>query len=186
MLTSDACPPPADTTATPDVIALIAGLLREQMGFPLQPPRVFIYNENWKLPQTTVMFLLVSLLNAQIYGAGSGYAIDATGENLMNQQQLARANIVTVDALSESTEARLRLPEVFFALQGDASERLAERYNLSIFRPTDFVDLSGLEASRRLNRFQTQFSVFQSTGQSRQVPSMTAKKPFVGKFLIQP
>ena len=39
------------------------------------------------------------------------------------------------------------------------------------------MDLSEIEGPRRMNRFQTQFTVFEGYGQVRPVPSMTTSGP---------
>ena len=170
-----------------DILATIAALLRSELGLPETPPRVFIYNGNWPLSKETWMFLVVGLLHAPTVGFGQGYATDPTaaGAPLVEQRILEQSMIVTVDAFSVSTEARVRLPEIMFALQGDAAQRLSEQACLSIFQPSDFVDLSGLEASRRLNRYQTQFAVFQGTGSTRPVPSMQVQTKPYPKILVQ-
>ncbi len=170
---------------SPTLPALIAELLRDQLGIPRTPPRVFVYNTNWDIPKITSMFLSVAILGEDNYGAGSGYGLDGTTHDLIETQQLAQSFTITVDAFSANTEARRRLPEIFFALTGDAAERLMESNNLRIFRPQPFQDLSQLEASRRLNRFQTQFAVYQSAGASRPVPYMQVAKKPVGKLLIE-
>lgn len=174
---TDQCPP--------DVIALIAALLRDELGMPEDPPRVFIYNQNFNLPKATWMFLVVGLLDVDPFGAGQGYAIGADGETLVERSIVSNSWMVTVDALSVSVEARVRLPEITMALTGDASERLMERANLRIFRPSRFVDLSGLEASRRLNRFQTQFAVFSGSGRTKPVPYMQFPAGTNPKLLVQ-
>lgn len=173
------------STETNDVPALIAGLLRDQLGLPKTPPRVFIYNTNWNIPKATWMFLLVSLLDAPVYGAGSGYGLDPVTHELTETQEMARSFLVTVDAFSQSTEARERLPEIFFALTGDAAERLSEQKGLRIFRPEQWHDLSQVEASRRLNRWQTQFSVYQSSGRRGPVPYMQVARRPIAPILVQ-
>ena len=166
-------------------VALIAKLIQTQLGIPDDPPRVFTYNTNWDIPSTNDMFVLVSILTDDDFGAGQTYLADPT-YGLVEQQLLERATIYTVDLFSVSTEARDRRQEVLFALQGDAAERLMESKSLRIFRPSPFVDISAVEASRRLNRWQTQFAVFEGYGCTRRVPyfNMPASSP--AELLVNP
>jgi hypothetical protein len=173
---------PAEPPTVPDTIALLAGLLRRELCLPELPPRVFVYNTNWDIPATNDLFLVISMLRDENFGGGQGYSYDPVSQELVENQVVARATTYTVDAFSVTTEARRRRHEIFFALQGDAAERLCERHSLSIFRPTNFIDLSYLEASRRLNRYQTQFEVFEGFGLAKPVPILTP--PFKPKLLI--
>lgn len=181
-------PPFPDAPVVPvsaDLPALIAKLIETELGFSSASKRVMVYNQRWNIPQTDDLFIVVGVLNEDNFGAGSGYRYDPVAEQLNNVQILEQSITLTIDAFSKSTEARRRLQEIFFALDGDAAQRLSEQYSLRINRPTAFLDLSHLEASAMLNRFQTQVAVFQGTGQSKAVPSMIPAKPLI-KTRIQP
>lgn len=169
-----------------NIDALIAGLIRDELGLPQNPPQVVTYNSNLEVPANTRIYVVVGYLVKDNYGEGSGYANSPDGTELLNNQQVASANIVTVDAFSVSGEAWDRLNEITMALTGDSAERLAEQNSLQIYRPTDWSDLSAVEASRRLNRYQCQFAVYQSASRSRPVPFMEPKEPFIGKLLVNP
>ena len=169
---------------TPDTPALLAELIREQLRLPKTPQRVFVYNAPWPLPKTTDLYIVIGILADDDFGGGVIEKIDPATQQLVEQQTIERATTYTVDVFSVSTEARRRRHEIHFALQGDAAQRLSEAHNLLIFRPTAFVDLSEVEASRRLNRFQTQFQVFEGFGQTRPIPSMTPQLPI--QTTIQP
>jgi hypothetical protein len=172
----------AEPQTVPDTIALLATLLREELRLPKLPPRVLVYNTNWDIPQTNDLFLVIGILTDDNFGEGQGYSYDPLSQNLVENQIVARSTTYTVDAFSVTTEARRRRHEILFALQGDAAQRLSERHSLRIFRPTPFVDLSHLEASRRLNRYQTQFAVFEGFGLAKSVPIFTP--PFKPEILI--
>jgi hypothetical protein len=155
-----------------DTIAALAELLRCELRLPEEPPHVFVYNGAWNLPELDDMYLYIGILRDDVFAAGQNYANDPVAEQLVEQQRISRSTTYTVDLFSVSTEARRRRFDVTFALQGDAAERLSEARCLRIFRPSNFTDLSDIEASRRLNRFQCQFDVFESAGQTRSVPFM--------------
>ena len=158
----------------PDTMALLADLLRSEMGFPTDPkdPRVVIYNTNWDVPNTSHLYVVLGVLSDDEFGGGLSYVNDPVTGVLNSQQVLERNTTYTVDLVSVTDEARRRRQEVFFSLQGDAAERLSGTYSFRIFRPTPFIDLSQIEASRRLNRWQTQFQVYQGFAQTKAVPSM--------------
>jgi hypothetical protein len=162
-----------EVITTPDTPALIAELIRAQMHLSQDPPRVFVYNSAWPLPDTNDLFVVVGILADDDFGAGLNYAVNPATGDMTAQQVLERTTTYTVDVFSVTTEARRRRHEVHFALQGDAAQVLSEAHGLRIFRPSNFIDLSEIEASRRMNRFQTQFQVFEGFSQTRPVASMT-------------
>jgi hypothetical protein len=178
----------ATQTTCVDILPIIGTFLRDQLGLPINPPRVFVYNDNWDIPRTDDMFVVVGELGADNYGQGNGYfpgVKDQEGQQpVMERSIVQQSVIVTVDLWSVSREARLRCPEVIALLQGDAAERLMDQYSIRIFRPDAFRDISKVEASRRLNRFTTHFAVFNGSGFSREVPSMTPTLPV--KITVQP
>ena len=162
---------------TADTPALLAELIREQMGIPSKPVRVLVYNSAWELPAVDDLFVIVGVQSDDNFGSTDSLVQDPVTGALNNQQGLERATVYTVDLLSVTTEARRRRHEVIFALQGEAAQSLSEQYGLRIFRPSQFMDLSEIEGPRRMNRFQTQFTVFEGYGQVRPVPSMTTSGP---------
>ena len=154
------------------------------MPVPATPPRVFIYNSDWTIPKTTDMFLVVGVLNDDPFGQGQGYKSDPVGGGLLETNIVENLLTLTIDAFSVTRESFRRLPEITMALTGDAAERLMECRSLRIFRPGPFRDLSALEASRRLNRYQCTVDVIEGHGAQRTVPYFT--KPAIKALLVQP
>ena len=167
-----------------DTVQEIAGLLREQLCIPANPPRVFIYNSDWTIPKTTDMFLVVGVLTGDPFGQGQGYKSDPVTGGLLETNIVENLLTLTIDAFSVTRESFRRQSEIAMALTGDAAERLMERLSIRIFRPSAFRDLSALEASRRLNRYQRTVDVIEGFGAQRQVPYFTT--PARKALLVQP
>ena len=168
----------SEVQANVDTIEVLARLLRSELGFPDTPPRVFVYNTTWNIPSEEWMFLVIGMLHDRTIGHSLRYDYSVENE-LVENQATSRLTRFTVDVFSVNYEARRRYPEILFALQGQAAEQVSEKYNFRIGRPTDFLDLSHLEASRRLNRFQTEFTVTEASVRRRNVD-------YFDKFSITP
>ena len=68
---------------------------------------------------------------------------------------------LSIDILSANSEARTRKEEIAMALNSTYSQQQQELYSIKISNlPNSFIDLSGVEASRRLNRYNISFNVF--------------------------
>ena len=107
---------------TADTPALLAELIREQMGIQSKPVRVLVYNSAWELPAVDDLFVIVGVQSDDNFGSTDSLVQDPVTGALNNQQGLERATVYTVDLLSVTTEARRRRHEVIFALQGEAAQ----------------------------------------------------------------
>lgn len=152
-------------------------LLRSELGFPEDPPRIFIYDTNWDIPPQEWMFVVIAVLAGRRFAGSLRYDTQVPG--LDEYQTVSRQTRFTVDVFSVNSEALDRLDDIYFALRGTAAEQVQEKYGFKIGRPTDFVDLSALEASRRLKRYQCEFSVLRTSSRKRSVG-------YFDKFTIPP
>ena len=161
-------PPPEPT----ETIAILAELIRTYFGFDRTPPRVVIYNSGWLIPEIPGLFIELSIISDKEYAAGLTYADPPDGSPPgLNEEQTSNQQVLyAIDLFSKNSEARSRRNEVRFALQGTIAEMAMERHAIRIGRPTAFQDISQVEASRRLNRWQALFNVLDKSSSCRPIP----------------
>jgi hypothetical protein len=151
----------------PETIVVLADLFQQQLDLPAD--RVFIYNQKWKIPPDDDIFIVVSLLTMKPYGSYRRQAddplfglIEVIGTNLQETY--------TVDIFSRNGMARVRRLELLFALQSTQAQQLSEDNSFRLATvPPVFVDLSGLEGSAILNRYQLTFSLLRAEERKRAI-----------------
>lgn len=157
-------PVAADTTssAAPATQSLIAGLLRSFMN--LSTMQVVVYNQKWKIPADDRLFITVSSVGpVKQYGATVDLHDNADGSALQEDVAIASREMLAVDIYSKSQEAANRKEEIMMALASTAAQQLCEQWALKIARiPMTFVDLSSVEGTARLNRYQVTFAVLRT------------------------
>lgn len=152
-----------------ETIAVLAELMRVQLGFAHQPPRIFIYNSGWKIPTQDWLFLELACLTDREYGASLKYDPNDPVNGLDEIQTSNQQVLYSIDLFSRNTEARARRQEVRFALQGTVAEQAMEKHGIRIGRPTQFQDISHVEGGSRLNRWTAQFNVLEAASSVRPV-----------------
>lgn len=177
---------PTDTTtaAAASTQSLICGLLRAYMA--LETEQVVVYNQKWKIPADTRLYISVSSLGPQKqYGATVEYRDNDDQSALVEDVATASREMIGVDIYSRGQDALNRKEEVMMALASTAAQQLCERYAIKIARiPLTFVDASGLESTARLNRFHLSFAVLRTRTRSSVVQFYdTFPKP---KLVIEP
>jgi hypothetical protein len=124
----------------------------------LADDRVLLYNTKWNLPQDDGMFIVLSIVGSQVIATGKQHVHDAQG--LLEVQETILSDEIAVDVFSKAYEARDRRHEVIWALNSDTMQRACEVDALKVSDfPTDFRDLSFLEANARINRYHLTFRV---------------------------
>jgi len=112
--------------------------------------RIVIYNQNWKAPKDRNIFIVVSTGNSQIIGETEYYDSD-------NDKMISKINLYTkyqVELTSYNEEAKQKRHEIFMAIKSTYSLQQQEKYNISIFRGGDILDLSAVDGNSSLHRFQ--------------------------------
>lgn len=148
-------------TATPETIKLLADLIQSQMS--LKDDEVLLYNEKFKLPPEKGLRVAIQIVGDRPFGVNSKHRDPGTGLDLEEVITLNQQEVVQVDVYSYDSTARLRRIEVIYALCCDEAQRLQEKYGFQIGRiPPNFVDVSEVEASKRLNRYALTFNVLRA------------------------
>lgn len=131
-------------------ILVIADILANQMS--LDPGRIFIYNQDYLMPQDKGLFIVIQFNSSTPYAVNNRFAInsDIPSENMYLQSK----EEYTINVLSKDSSARLRKEEVIFALNSNYSQSLQEQYQFKIGNiPFSFLNISELEGAGMLNRF---------------------------------
>ena len=150
-----------------DPLKLLRALLVTELN--VAADRVFVYNSKWNIPADDGLFVLVSFLRGKPYSTGRWY--EDTADGLKEIQEMAVQETYTIDLFSRSAEARDRRNDVLFALNSTAAQQMCETYSMKIGDlPTAFNDLSHIEASARLNRYQLTFNVLRIERRERVAP----------------
>lgn len=175
---------PDPTQTAPATQSLIVGLLRGFMELDTQ--QVVVYNQKWKIPADDRLFITVSSMGPEKqYGATVDLHDSADGKALQEDIAIASREMIGVDIYSKSQAAVNRKEEVMMALASTACQQLCEQWALKIARiPMTFVDLSAVEGTARLNRFQLTFAVLRTRTKSSLVQFYDQfQKP---KLVIEP
>lgn len=129
-------------------VKILCDIIKNIMG--LTDQQIFIYNQNFKIPETSGLFVVVQYNTSQIY-ANNNEFLDATQEELLTTQT---REDYTINVMSKDDTARTRKEEVILALNSNYSKNQQELYQFKIGRITgSFTNVSELEGAAVINRF---------------------------------
>lgn len=160
-------PPTAETTVGPEAPAtqsILCGFFRAYMG--LKTEQAVVYNQKWKIPNDDRLYLVVASVGPQrAYSASSTTRVVGEGVNeaLVEDVAVGSREILSIDIYSKGQAAVNRKEEILTGLASIQMQQLCERYALKVARiPLTFADLSHVEGTARLNRFQISFAVLRT------------------------
>lgn len=153
---------PSVSTATPETALLLAQLIQSEME--LDDGIVTIYNQKRRLQPAKAGFNIdVAIIGDKPFGVNSRFADPGSTTDLDETVTINQQEIVQIDIFSYDDSARLNRIGIIFALASITAQQLSERYGFQIGRiPTSFVDVSEVEASKRLNRYALTFNVLRA------------------------
>lgn len=164
-----------------DAISLIRSLLVSELN--LAPDRVVNYNQKWTLPPGDGLFVMLSFMNGKPYSTGMWHEDTAAG--LAEIQETAMQETYAIDLFSRTNEARERRHEILWALNSTAAQQMCEVNTMKLAGlPSSFHDLSFLEASGRLNRYQLTFHLLRIQRRERVAPYFN--QPNQPTLLVEP
>lgn len=149
-------------TATPETAKLIAQIIQTEMA--LADGIVTIYNQKRRLQPAAEGFNIdVAIIGDRPFGVNSRFADPGETADLQETVTLNQQEIVQVDIFSYDDSARLNRVGIIFALASITAQQVSEQYGFQIGRiPPSFVDVSEVEASKRLNRYALTFNVLRA------------------------
>jgi len=134
-------------------IQLIRQILIEELTIP--DDRVIVYNQKWTIPPTDDLFVVVEFKHAKPFSSRN--FMDASNREI---QELNMQEFYTIGIFSRSTEALFRKHEVLMALGSIFSQQLQETNSFKISKINPIVDLSPLESTALIYRFDIDIVLF--------------------------
>lgn len=137
---------------------ILKTIIDNQMSLPTG--RVFAYNGAQDLPTDSNLFIVLSFLERTPYANNSRYK--ATQNGYQEIQTVNMAEDILISMISKDTSARDRLPELSMALKSVYSQYQQDLTHIHISTINPSKDNSFLEATARLNRFDTEIRVIRT------------------------
>jgi hypothetical protein len=130
-----------------EVDKLVCNVIQHEMGTP--NGRMVVGNQNWTPPSDSSYYITVRIRSPKIVASTNKF----DHENDVEIKRVVTHTTVDINITSKNREAVERKEEVVMALTSTYSIQQQELYQMKIFRMTDILDLSLVEASSGLNRF---------------------------------
>lgn len=129
-------------------IQYLRDILIEEMD--LDDDRVLVYNQKINLPTDDGLFVVVEFKHAKPFSARSSWTTDNPPQEV---QEVNMQEFYTIGVFSRSLEALQRKHEVYMAFASQYSQQVQEEQSFKISRCLPFQDLSPLEETALLYRF---------------------------------
>lgn len=121
----------------------------------IQPERVMIWNNKSSIPNDDGLFLLIEFAGTKVIANSIQEQEDDDDEDVLNEvQTLTTQETYNIEIMSRDLSALRRKEEVIMALRSTYSQNIQTENGIMIAKIANLIDLSGLEASARLFRFQ--------------------------------
>jgi hypothetical protein len=148
-------------------ILIIADIIQNELG--LTDSQVFIYNQDYKLPETSGLFIVLVNDSSEIFSNSSKFiATQNTSQEVINY--LAKEEY-SINIMSKNSEARTRKEEVVMALISNYAKEQQDKYQFKIAQiPNSFTNVSELEGAGMLNRFVVNLSVLTWQQKTKNIP----------------
>lgn len=131
-------------------IKIVADIIKEIMG--LTDQQIFIYNQDFKLPETSGLFIVIQENTVLPYSNNNEFVSTEEGANEVLSSQTKED--YTINVMSKDDTARTRKMEVVLSLNSNYSRNQQELYQFKIGRVTgNFTNVSELEGAGFYNRF---------------------------------
>ena len=140
-------------------IKALADIICNQMG--INQDRVFLLNDNRQIPNDSELYVTLDIIMQAPFGADVKYKETTLNNQQVYQevQSMAIKQTIVVSLVSKNSDARLRAYEVQMAMNSTYSEQSQETNGFHIASISPIHNRSFLEASSRLNRFDTEIAV---------------------------
>lgn len=115
--------------------------------------RILIYNQKWNLPNKFDIFISLGILTSKPFANRTVYE-DRDEQGFYEVQSLNLMETISVDIFSYNNTARTRKEEVIMAMSSTFSQQKQSEHSFKIgLIPTNFTNVSSVEASKSLNRY---------------------------------
>lgn len=149
-------------------ILILSNIIESELG--LANGRVWIYNQDYKMPEDSGLFVALDYVNSEPYAVNRSSLPIITGGEQETVKMLAREEYA-INILSKDSSARMRKEEVLMALNSTYSEQQQELYEFKIAQiPSGFTNVSELEGAGMLNRFVINIAVLAWYSKTKEIP----------------
>lgn len=148
-------------------ILIIADIIQNELG--LTDSQIFIYNQDYKLPETSGLFIVLVNDSSEVYSNSQKFiATQTSSQEVINY--LAKEEY-SINIMSKNSEARTRKEEVVMALVSNYAKEQQDKYQFKIAQiPNSFTNVSELEGAGMLNRFVVNLSVLTWKQKTKDIP----------------
>jgi hypothetical protein len=136
---------------------LVRDIIKTEMN--LTDAQITQENQEYKLPVDTEIHLVIGILAEKVF-ANNKYYENRAHVGYYEIQSLQKMTTFSIDIFSKGMGAVDRKEEIIFALNSYYSENQQTTFAFKIMRlPTGFTNISEIEGSARINRFNITFNV---------------------------
>lgn len=128
---------------------LLREIVKQEMS--LKEDRIFIYGQPFIIPSDRNLFVNIEYKYSKIYSNRNLTPVN--NGNITEEQNLNTQEFLTIQLFSRSFEALRRKEEAVMALKSIYAQQLQEKYSFRLSWNPQILDLSSLEASAMLYRF---------------------------------
>lgn len=134
-------------------IKIIGDILKNCMA--LTDDQIWIYNQDFKIPETSGLFILLQYNNSDNYSSTNEFLPAPEGTDTAQEStSILTREDYTINVISKNDDARSRKEEVIMSLNSNYSQDLQGLYQFQIAKVSNsFVNVSELEGAGMLNRF---------------------------------
>lgn len=134
-------------------IKIIGDILKDCMS--LTDDQIFIYNQDFKVPETSGLFIVMQYNSSQNYSTNNEFIpADEGVEGAQEKISMLNRESYTINVISKNDEARQKKEEVVMSLNSNYSQDQQGLYQFKIANLSDsFTNVSELEGAGMLNRF---------------------------------
>ena len=126
----------------------------------LDPERVNIFNQAWKIPTYEGLFILVDSKGSPKTIANRSAQSNIYGVGYSEVQSVNTQEIISINIMSRDNEAVLRKEEILMAINSIYAQQVQEENSFRIANISPITNLSDLEGSAVLTRFEVSLVVF--------------------------
>ena len=141
-------------------IKIIGDIIQKCMS--LTDQQIWIYNQDFKMPQTSGLFIVLQYGSSPnvLYTTNEFLPADEGMEGAQENVSMLLKEDYIINVLSKNSDARIRKEEVILSLNSNFSRDQQGLYQFQIARiPNSFTNVSELEGAGMLNRFAINISL---------------------------
>lgn len=148
------------------ILTTVCNIFESEMD--LAADQVYVFNQKINFPPDSRIYIAVGLVSAKPFGSRN-VSVSTSG-GLEEQQSVNMLANLSINILSKGTEALMRKEEVILALKSTYSRSQQEKYGFGIASISNsFVNLSPLEGTSILNRFNIGVNIQYNVSKNKQI-----------------